>query len=484
MGATARSRPVWSLRSQIIVLLSVALAIRLAPIPIRGIHHPDELWQYLEPAHHIAFGPWVQAWEFRAGIRTWLVPYFLAGPMWLGDEIAPESDLYLWLPKALLAVGSLAIVASSIVLANRISRTHAAVAGIVSATWADFVYFAARPLSDAIATTLFFPAATILLHKSASTRAVLGAGFLLGLTVVVRFQLAPAVTVLVLGATWGRYRAALPLLFVGGLAALGLDALADLAAGQTPFRWALENFQVNLLQGKSEHYGVAPIYGYYAKVLVQWQVIAFVIVPLAAWGSRRFPLLAVVAFVNLAIHSLVPHKEYRFILLSLEIFVFLAAIGSTDLASRLEGWRVPALAVFWLTMSASVAFTASYFSSWRGSSVTLDTLNDARNMKTCGLATFDLRPALATSFTYYHLPTPMMGLSGPGGLKVARSSHAFDTLVAYPGAAHEVDPQFVEMTCRRYNKERPICISRRPGGCHGDTPRGAAINDFLEVEDQ
>ncbi len=47
--------------------------------------HPDEIMQYLEPAHRLAFGNGVSYWEYFYGDRSWLVPGTVAGVLRLFD---------------------------------------------------------------------------------------------------------------------------------------------------------------------------------------------------------------------------------------------------------------------------------------------------------------------------------------------------------------------------------------------------------------
>lgn len=41
--------------------------------------HPDEIMQYLEQGHRLAFGNGVVYWEFFYGARSWLLPGLIAG---------------------------------------------------------------------------------------------------------------------------------------------------------------------------------------------------------------------------------------------------------------------------------------------------------------------------------------------------------------------------------------------------------------------
>ena len=69
--------PVWRLFP---FVLALAFAVRAA-VALSGdfLLHPDEVIQYLEPAHRAAFGNGIGYWEQFYGARPWLLPGFIAG---------------------------------------------------------------------------------------------------------------------------------------------------------------------------------------------------------------------------------------------------------------------------------------------------------------------------------------------------------------------------------------------------------------------
>ena len=69
--------PVWRLFP---FVLALAFAVRVA-VALFGdfLLHPDEVIQYLEPAHRAAFGNGIGYWEQFHGARPWLLPGFIAG---------------------------------------------------------------------------------------------------------------------------------------------------------------------------------------------------------------------------------------------------------------------------------------------------------------------------------------------------------------------------------------------------------------------
>src|ERR1700683_4229913 len=63
-------------------LLSSSLALRIGlAVCSPNIFFPDEIFQTLEPAHRLVYGYGVISWEWRLGMRSWVLPTFLAGIM-------------------------------------------------------------------------------------------------------------------------------------------------------------------------------------------------------------------------------------------------------------------------------------------------------------------------------------------------------------------------------------------------------------------
>src|ERR1700761_7023249 len=109
----------------LILLLAAALRLPLAFWP--NFHHPDEIFQYLEPAWRLLGHDGVVSWEWRYGMRGWLLPATMAGPVALGDWLVPGGNGSFVLPRLVAAIASLSIVVSAWAFGARVSRTHAIV---------------------------------------------------------------------------------------------------------------------------------------------------------------------------------------------------------------------------------------------------------------------------------------------------------------------------------------------------------------------
>src|SRR5688572_18114012 len=99
------TRPPWRWLLVIAAIPGVLTVLQL------GRLHPDEVYQYLEPANHKAFGYGILAWEWQqAGLRNWAIPGLLAfflklcGALGIDDPWKrravlelPQAALHLWM---------------------------------------------------------------------------------------------------------------------------------------------------------------------------------------------------------------------------------------------------------------------------------------------------------------------------------------------------------------------------------------------------
>ncbi len=340
-----------------LVLLAVAVRLPIAFWP--NVNHPDEIFQYLEPAWRMLGHDGIVTWEWRDGIRGWFLPTLFVGPVVLGDWLTPGGAGAFIVSRLVVALASLSIVISAWFFGARVSRTHAIVAALVAAIWFELVYFAPHTLSEPLATALIVPAALLLTGGPSQKRLVIGGG-LLALAFVWRFQYAPAMAVFALGACWRQWRNAIPLV-VGGLAVLLLAAMVDIAHGVVPFAWLILNIKENLVHDRASEFGVAPAIAYVHLLWIIWSG-ATLLLLCALWrGWRHAPQLIVAAVANIAFHSAIEHKEYRFIFLSVALLIIAAALGSADWAQMMREkpawrpWALPVVAGGWVLISLGLA---------------------------------------------------------------------------------------------------------------------------------
>ena len=136
-------------------VLAAAFAVRAA-VALSGdfVLHPDEILQYLEPAHRLAFGSGIVTWEFFYGARSWLVPGMVAGVLKLFEAVGlGEPFWYVSGVKLAFCAVSLAIPAGMYFFARRHFGEPAARAALLAgAFWYELAGFAHKPMTEFVAT--------------------------------------------------------------------------------------------------------------------------------------------------------------------------------------------------------------------------------------------------------------------------------------------------------------------------------------------
>lgn len=461
-------------------LLVLALFFRI-PISLFTVyHHADEIWQYIEPAYGLITGDWIRTWDIRLGIRSWLIPLVMVGPVWLGHALDPTGELHLVLPRLGMAVASLGTVWAAWSLGARISRTHAITAGFVAAVWVDFAYFGSRTSSDTFSVLAILPGLALLVRfrDQGNRRDALIGGFLLGLGFITRFPLGPALAIPFLWA--GRFelrRAWLPLL-VGATGGVLCDVLANLAMGEMPLVWIYNNVFANVVANRSHAYGVEGPEWYLQVLIWQWQWVAVALVPALLFGARRYPLLVATAAAVIAIHSAIGHKEYRFILLAVLLLIQVAAIGSVDLAQGLAAWRkrelgrvgIAAMLCLWLAASVQVAATEPFVINWGVGKAPLRAMRTVRSQPNfCGLATYRIRDVPFVSRAVLNRQGQTLLIEGRQAPRIAAQAQArYNVAVAPAEHMGELPPAYRFVGCMSPKKplfEQQYCVFRREGPC-------------------
>ena len=135
-------------------VLALAFAVRAA-VALAGdfVLHPDEIMQYLEPAHRLAFGNGVVYWEYFYGARSWLVPGAVAGVLKLFDAVGlGQPWWYVDGVKLVFCALSLAIPVGMYGFARRhFGEAAARVALVAGAFWYELAGFAHKPLTEFVA---------------------------------------------------------------------------------------------------------------------------------------------------------------------------------------------------------------------------------------------------------------------------------------------------------------------------------------------
>ena len=319
------------------LVLALAFAARAA-VALSGdfVLHPDEIMQYLEPAHRLAFGSGVTYWEYFYGARSWLVPGTVAGVLLLFDAVGlGQPAWYVGGVKLLFCAISLVIPAGMYLFARRhFGETAGRAALLAGAFWYEMVGFAHKPLTEFVAAAPLVALLALCVRPSVDdARTVWTAAFLAVLTAAIRLQYAPASLVL-LGVVFLRTgkRIQLTLAAAGFAVAFGLFDAISWDGGL--FHSYVTNFRYNLISGLTRT-GESPAYQFLLWLTLAGLGLSVLCVAAAARHLRRYGFLLGLIALILLVHSLQDHKEYRFIFAVIPLWLLIAA----DLAARLAALR-------------------------------------------------------------------------------------------------------------------------------------------------
>ncbi len=461
----------WLIAAALVALAGLVLRARaFAPFEIS---HADEIMQYLEQAKRLATGHGIVPWEYRYGARNGLIAQLLAVPFWLGNQFAPGTLTPMLATRwSFLALTLLALPAAWR-LGALTSRAHALAALFVAALWYESVLFSTLLLSEVLATGLIALAAPLLLDAARGRAALRCAGLLLGLGVIVRLQYAPFAAVLVLASLRGDWRAWREVLS-GGIGAALIGTASDLGMGRWPFEWVWVNFTYNIGESRAARFGVTGPLEYARLLLLHLGPAAPLILAGAVLAPPRYRPLVWAVLANLVFHSLIGHKEYRFVWLSTLLITVLAAISSVNLANRLAAWRGRRLGAVHLTLLCGLWLVASLAAERQsggaramrgGSPIPLAALAGVERGGVCGIALPDqwrahLVPALLPGETPLYVAAAKVlggGEAVPAELTAAANALVFPALPAGAQGYREVN-------CKDNGAVR-ACLYVRAGNC-------------------
>jgi GPI mannosyltransferase 3 len=451
-------------------IMSAALLLRLVPmLAWPSVSRPDEVFQALEPAHRLLTGWGIVSWEWRDGIRSWLFPGGIAGVMVVARAAGLGTGGTLAAVASAMAALSLVPVVIGLIVGRRQAGLPGAVLiGTLCAAWPDLAYYGPRTLAEVQGAHFLLLAAGLTAlsprradSDQASTSAAIG--FALGLTFCIRFHLLPAI---LLVAAW-RCRSSRrhwgALLLGASMPVLALGALDWWSWGK-PFQSVWKNILINVVQGRSLHYGTSPIWWYGDTLRAYWGVAVMPLAVCFVIGARRQPLLAWLAGVVIASHMLLAHKEISFVYAAIPAILIVAGCGSCDLLVWLADWfRRPSGQLLivgtlaWSIVAAFVASSGMWRSRWEPSGPLWAEAALRRQADLCGLGLYRVVWAVTGGYSYLDRAVPISLIDGPSELAQARN--AVNYIIAPVGIAV---PSFSMLTCR-YD----VCLLHSFADCSG-----------------
>jgi len=456
-------------RHMVLLILGLALLARLGMLFAGDfITRPDEVFQQLEPAHRLVTGYGVVTWEWVEGIRSWLVPGFIAlimrgaASLGLGHSVT--------VVRCVFAVLSLGVVALAMRWGQMTGGRRAALfCGIATALWPDLALFGSRTLSEVEGGNLL--AAAVMLARlgyAAKERgwrsgSTLAAGLCLGLSLAIRLQLAPGVMVVGLWCLWRDWRRlGVPVAIAFVVVMLGQGAL-DAATWGSPWQSIWKNFVVNFNEGRADTYGVMlPTY-YLTAFASFWGALCVPIVLLVWIGMRGAALELLTALAILGAHTVIRHKEYTFVYAAIPLIALLSARGLALWSARLGTSPRQDSGIAVASAACLLLAYLSGYNAYRHRDSSYARLMHVvhREAGVCGVGVYGTSfPVWGVSGGYAYLDrrVPLFYAASPDALQ-ADLTH-INALIAEHAALPTPPPGFTLDRC-----DKQSCLLRRDGPC-------------------
>jgi len=446
-------------------LLGFAFALRIGlAVGSPNIFFPDEIFQTLEPAHRLAFGYGVISWEWRLGIRSWVFPTFLAGVMRATAWMGSASAGYVIGMEIVLSLISLVTVWFGYAWAKRASGTPPAIiAALACSFYFGLVYFAPKALNEVVAAHVLLPGLYLGVYgeKLGERKRLILAGMLCALAACLRIQLLPTLVFAMVYFCYPRWRERVPAVAAGATVPVLVFGAVDWITWSYPWQSFVLYYKENVVSGPGKELTLVQPWYWYLLILV---VLLGPAVLLLFHGARRSPFLAIFCAIVVLSHSLIPHKEIRFIYPILAPTITLAAMGIVDLLREIKrGLRfldnprwVVAIGVAFLALSSTML--AAQCADWyrtRWGDGAFDRLS--REPGVCGVGIYHRMWWESGGYTHLHRNVPIIPLESAAQLvKDAPSINALIAPVNSPG----IPSGFGQSQCWQ-----EVCLFERPGTC-------------------
>jgi len=440
----------WPFLGVLLPSLTVGAGLRIwLSLHDDGIYWPDEIYQSLEPAHRLVFGYGMIAWEFIEGARNWALPGLVALVLKLSSwSGVTRPDAYLLVVRFFFSIVSLATAWGAFRLARALGATSlaASCSAALFALAAPSIYFAHRAMSEnASALAVVWGLALSLPPTVKPRRRWLGAS-VLGAATLIRVQSGifcfGLLGILLARRQW-RACAQTGLILLAW--ALLYGALDKVTWGGW-FHSAIVYLRFNLLEGQASQWGVSTAGFYLRTLFTSMPPVAVALAVLVPLGAVRARGLFLVLLAYGILHSLIPHKELRFLLPEFPLLCALAGIGLSWVAAAFSRAASNALSFAALACAATSAarFHALTFGdlgqyeSIKPSASAYDDFGPVNRLlraaygvpDLCGLKVEPVHLAWTGGYSYLHRDVPLYPHSGP-----PRQSRFFNYAIALAGAS-------------------------------------------------
>ncbi|CCD72091.1 Mannosyltransferase [Caenorhabditis elegans] len=327
---------------------------------------PDEVYQSAEVAHHLVYGTGHLSWEWRHSLRSFFHPALIAVIIKFLDILSLSSQPLIYhIPRLAHALLFALADFSFYKICLRLCKTK----GIAENSFVTYLsswfvfYCAPRTLSNSLETSLTLIALNWFPFETKNFKGPTWPYIALGvLTIIIR------PTVALIWLVFGVYhlyhsptpvRLIFQLVLPVTLPILIVTTLIDSWAYGTPTIPLWNFLQFNVVQGGSALFGVHPWYWYIVSGIPAVLTVQMIPIIVGLLGPNIFrpsllPFFATITYI--IVHSLLPHKEQRFLL----PIIPLLCIYAGGAFQNLKKWRGSAMAVMIAINIGIALFTSRY----------------------------------------------------------------------------------------------------------------------------
>ena len=336
--------------------LLLALTMRLYFFLRQGGEiHPDEVFQYLEPAQWKVFGYGQLAWEFEHGARNFALSGFYSHFLRLGAwlQLSPFAvHRALFFLDAMMSLALLPAMWRLGLQIEGIGLWPAWILALSAAIFPIFSYFAPHTLSESHVVVLI-AWGTLLwleLQKDSGVQNVqpapgwrdlcsapsFAAGLLLGLAFVIRYAAAVFIVVPALDVLLAPRQKKALTFYAGLLLPVLLIALVDWYAWGFPLATFVHYVDRNVLHGYAATHGKMPWWYYFSQLRALFGPAVYLLLGGLLVAVYKKPRLSIAALLPLLAYSLFKHKELRFILPVFPLLIVATAAGFAQIGKLLR----------------------------------------------------------------------------------------------------------------------------------------------------
>lgn len=291
------------------------------------IDYPDEIFQYLEQSHRLVFGYGYVPWEYRFGIRSWILPGLVSPVLYLCKYLRVDTPVvYISLVKAFFCIFSISLVYSTYIVGREtVSRNTGRLGSIFVCFWYELIYFASKPNPEIIATYLFMAALACAVLKP-GRRWPLMFGMFCALIIVFRLQYAILSGFLIIYVLFSWKRNEILKASLMFFVAIGFAGYIDYLTWGGFFVSFYNNYVFNKIHNVGALLGTSPAIFYPAALAITSMGIFWITGLMSLFTLRKTWMFLACAAIVIISHSLIPHKEYRFIVVVIPLFLMLFSI--------------------------------------------------------------------------------------------------------------------------------------------------------------